>query len=101
MTFAPWTKFPHSGTTTQELVDWLRDCAIAAHAPPQFIDALDRIEVPTDREQELQTKVDSLEDDLDAAEGDRSNLADALRAVLENEADAEGQAYDLLKELGL
>lgn len=107
MAWLPWATLPaRSSMTTQELVDWLRQHAIAYNAPPQFIDAIDGIIDADGRESEI----GDLREGLEAAEDERSALADALNAVLEeiNPDDvppavweAAKTARDLLKRLGL
>lgn len=73
----------HSGTTTDEFIDWLRYRAIDFGMPPAFLDAVDdlwRVAGLDEENTELETK-------LETAELERNALRDALASLLKDPAD--------------
>jgi len=97
MAWLPWAALPaRSSMTTRELVDWLRAHAIEFGAPPQFIDAIDKLldledsaaendEVAEERDM-LMTALEDLLEEISADDVPENvvKAADAAQKVLDD-----------------
>jgi hypothetical protein len=78
MSWFPWASAPaRSNMTAGELIDWLRYRAIDFGMPPQFIDAVDALDL-SDKDAEIE----KLGDDLTDLEKVRDDLYEELESLV-------------------
>jgi hypothetical protein len=84
MSWFPWAPAPvRSNMTTGELIDWLRYRAIDFGMPPQFIDAVDALDV-TDKDAAIERLGDELTDMEKLRDDLHTELIDIVKALDEN-----------------